>query len=216
MAQPMMPLATAVWLVDNTALTFEQIAEFCGMHPLEVTAIADGEVGAGIIGLDPVTNGQLDQSDIERCTKDASAHLVLKEPREHLPALAQRARYTPVSKRADKPNAIAWLVQHDSEPSNAQISKLLGTTKATIEAVRNHTHWNSANIRPRDPVALGLCSQTDLNEAIARAATGKGRRRKATATAAADKGDAADRGAPADKGEAADKGAPADEGEAES
>ncbi len=185
MAQPMMPLATAVWLVDNTALTFEQIGEFCGMHTLEVTAIADGEVGAGIIGLDPVIKGQLDRSDIERCTQDASARLVLKEPRERLPALAQRARYTPVSKRGDKPNAISWLLRLDTELSNAQISKLLGTTKTTIDAVRDNTHWNSANIRPRDPVALGLCSQTDLNEAMARAAAAKERRQKAT-----DKGEA--------------------------
>ena len=185
MAQPMMPLATAVWLVDNTALTFEQIAKFCGMHSLEVTAIADGEVGAGIIGLDPVAKGQLDHSDIERCTKDGSAQLVLKEPREHLPARTKRARYTPVSKRGDKPNAISWLLRLDAEFSNAQISRLLGTTKATIEAVRDHTHWNNANIRPRDPVALGLCSQTDLNEAMARAAAAKERRQKAT-----DKGEA--------------------------
>ncbi len=170
MAQPMMPLATAVWLVDNTALTFEQIAEFCGMHSLEVTAIADGEVGAGIIGLDPVAKGQLDHGDIERCTKDASAHLVLKEPREQLPARAQRARYTPVSKRGDKPNAIAWLLNSDPELSDAQISKLLGTTKTTINAVRERTHWNSSNIKPRDPVLLGLCSQTDLNEVVAYAA----------------------------------------------
>ncbi len=194
MAQLMMPVATAVWLVDNTALTFDQIAEFCGMHNLEVTAIADGEVGAGIIGLDPVTKGQLDRSDIERCSGDASAHLVLKKPRERLPALARRARYTPVSKRGDKPNAIAWLVHNDTGLSDGQISTLLGTTKATIEAVRDHTHWNNANIRPRDPVALGLCSQTDIDEATARAAIDKARRHKATDKGAKDKGEAADKG----------------------
>jgi hypothetical protein len=183
----MMPMATAVWLVENTALTFEQIADFCGMHSLEVTAIADGEVGTGIIGLDPVANGQLERSDLERCGADPSARLVLIEPREHVPRVARRARYTPVSKRGDKPDAIAWLLNQDAQPSDAQISQLLGTTKATIEAVRSRTHWNSANIRPRDPVALGLCSQTDLNESMTRAAA-KGRTRKAIDSAAAGKG----------------------------
>jgi len=192
MAVPMMPMATAVWLVENTALTFEQIADFCGMHPLEVSAIADGEVGAGIIGLDPVANGQVERSDIERCSADPTARLVLIKPREHVPRVARRAKYTPVSKRGDKPDAIAWLLNQDAQLSDAQISKLLGTTKATIEAVRSRTHWNSANIRPRDPVALGLCSQTDLNEAMTRAAA-KGRTREAIDSDAAGAATAEDR-----------------------
>ena len=170
MALPMMPKATAVWLVENTALTFEQIADFCSMHLLEVSAIADGEVAAGILGLDPVANGQLMREEIERCTHDPKARLVLNAPREQQPAARRGARYIPVSKRADKPDAIAWLLHNDAELSDADISRLLGTTKTTINAVRERTHWNSANINPRDPVALGLCSQNDLNEVITRAA----------------------------------------------
>ncbi len=202
MALPMMPLATAVWLVDNTALTFEQIAELCGMHALEVTAIADDEVGTGIIGIDPVANGQLDQADIDRCSKDPSARLVLNKPREKLPSLGRRARYTPVSKRGDKPNAIAWLLNQDPELRDSQISRLLGTTKSTIEAVRERTHWNSANIRPRDPVALGLCLQTDLNEALARAAA-REQKKEAVNAAAGGKRAAEAKGATSDTGEAA-------------
>ncbi len=170
MALPMMPKATAVWLVDNTALTFEQIADFCGMHALEVKAIADDEVATGILGLDPMANGQLTREEIERCTHEPAARLVLATPSEQWPKARQRARYTPVSKRGDKPNAIAWLLNSDPELSDAQISKLLGTTKTTINAVRERTHWNSSNIKARDPVLLGLCSQTELNEVVAYAA----------------------------------------------
>ncbi len=166
---PLMPKATAVWLVDNTALTFEQIAEFCAMHELEVSAIADGDVAAGIVGLDPVANDQLNREDIERCTGDPSARLVLNEPREAPPSTRRHTRYTPVSKRGDKPDAIAWLVRNHPGLNDPQISKLLGTTKTTIKSVRERTHWNSQNIKPRDPVLLGLCSQTELNEAVARA-----------------------------------------------
>ncbi len=169
MVQPLMPKATAVWLVDNTALTFEQIADFCEMHMLEVMAIADGEVAAGIVGLDPTGNDQLTREEIERCTADPDARLVLSKPREVLPKVGRRARYTPLSKRGDKPDAIAWLQRNRPELSEAQISKLLGTTKSTIRAVGDRTHWNSVNIRPRDPVLLGLCSQSDLNEAVAHA-----------------------------------------------
>lgn len=177
MSQPLMPKATAVWLVDNTSLTFEQIAHFCEMHVLEVQAIADGEVAAGIVGLDPVVNGQIDRAEIERCTKDPSARLVMNKPRD-LPAVkGRRTRYTPVSKRGDKPDAIAYVLRNHPELTEAQISKLLGTTKATIRAIRDRTHWNSVNIKPRDPVLLGLCSQTDLNAAVARAA-GEGRSAK--------------------------------------
>jgi hypothetical protein len=163
--QLLMPKATAVWLVENTTLTFDQIGAFCNLHPLEVQGIADGEVAIGIVGLDPTTNGQLTKEEIERCEKD---------PAERL-KMAKGPRYTPVSKRQDKPDAVAWLVRHHPELTDAQISRLIGTTKQTIAAVRDRTHWNSPNLRPRDPVLLGLCTQTDLNNAIlkARKAAGK-------------------------------------------
>ena len=169
MVPPLMPKATAVWLIDNTTLTFEQIAEFCDLHLLEARAIADGEVAVGIIGLDPVANGQLTREEIERCTADPSARLVVNEARQLPKTKARRTRYTPLSKRQDKPDAISWLLRNHAEITDPQIGKLLGTTKATIRAVRERTHWNSVNIRPRDPVLLGLCSQTELNEAVARA-----------------------------------------------
>ncbi|MFQ5984852.1 MAG: DUF1013 domain-containing protein [Alphaproteobacteria bacterium] len=181
MALPLMPKATAVWLVDNTSLTFEQIAEFCGLHTLEVEGIADGEVAVGIIGLDPIANGQLTREEIERCTADPSARLRLSQPKTVPPTKTRRSRYTPVAKRQDKPDAIDWLLRHHADLSDAQISRLLGTTKATIKAVREGTHWNSANITPRDPVALGLCSQAELNEEL-------GRCRPAPQAAAGDKG----------------------------
>lgn len=168
MALPLMPKATAVWLVDNTALTFEQIAEFCGMHSLEVQAIADGEVATGIVGQDPIASGQLTKAEIERCEKNDSASLKLSI--SDIPRPQQRAkgaRYTPVSKRHDRPDAIAWLLKHHPELSDAQIQKLLGTTKPTINAVRDRTHWNAANIKPRNPVTLGLCTEADLEKEIA-------------------------------------------------
>lgn len=168
MALPLMPKATAVWLVDNTALTFEQIAEFCGMHSLEVQAIADGEVATGIVGQDPLANGQLTKAEIERCEKNPDASLKLSI--SDIPRPQQRAkgaRYTPVSKRHDRPDAIAWLLKHHPELSDAQIQKLLGTTKPTINAVRDRTHWNAANIKPRNPVTLGLCTEADLEKEIA-------------------------------------------------
>lgn len=172
MDRPLMPKATAVWLVDNTTLTFEQIAKFCGLHALEVKGIADGEVGAGIRGLDPVSGGQLERSEIERCEKDASAELKLlrpaaadiKQPKRKTP------RYTPLSKRQDRPAAIAWLVKFHPELADSQISKLVGTTKPTIQAIRERTHWNITNIQPVDPVALGLCKQIELDTAVAKAA----------------------------------------------
>jgi hypothetical protein len=169
-----MPKATAVWLVENTALTFEQIAEFTGLHPLEVQSIADGEVATGMVGFDPVANGQLTHKEIERCQADPSARLKMAET--HVPRPSPRTkgpRYTPVARRQDKPDAIAWLVRHHPELSDAQISKLVGTTKPTIKAVRDRTHWNAANIKPHDPVALGLCSREELEGAIARAQSGK-------------------------------------------
>ncbi len=170
MATPLMPKATAVWLVENTTLTFDQIAEFCGLHRLEVQGIADGEVAVGIQGLDPVGNSQLDRSEIERCEKDPEARL--KMLKLDLPEPAKRTkgpRYTPVAKRQDKPDAIAWLLRHHPELKESQIAKLIGTTKTTIQAVDQRTHWNSPNIRPRDPVLLGLCSQSELNAAVERA-----------------------------------------------
>ncbi len=166
MTLPLMPKATAVWLVENTTLSFEQIADFCGMHELEVQAIADGEVAAGIVGLDPVANGQLTRDEIERCEKDQNAKLKLIQ-NDLLREKQKGARYTPVSKRQDRPDAIAWLLKHHPELSDAQLSKLIGTTKATIQSVRDKTHWNATNIKPRNPVTLGLCSEADLEKAVA-------------------------------------------------
>src|SRR5215470_15706793 len=176
MGQLLMPKATAVWLVNNTTLTFEQIAAFCDLHSLEVQGIADGEVAIGIVGLDPTVNGQLTKAEIVRCEADPTARLKMEKPTIPLPAPRTKGpRYTPVAKRQDKPDAVAWLVRHHPELSDAQISKLIGTTKQTIAQVRDRTHWNTANLRPRDPVLLGLCTQTDLNAAIlkARKAAGK-------------------------------------------
>ena len=170
MAQLLMPKATAVWLVENTTLTFEQIADFCGLHPLEVQGVADGEVAIGIVGLDPTANGQLTRDELERCQADPAARLKMAKVTIPLPAPRTKGpRYTPVSKRQDKPNAVMWLLRHHPELGDAQIAKLIGTTKDTIQKVRERTHWNSANIKPRDPVILGLCSQTDLNAAVAQA-----------------------------------------------
>lgn len=168
MALPLMPKATAVWLVENTALSFEQIGEFCGMHELEVQAIADGDVAGGIVGLDPTTNGQLTAEEIKRCEKNQNAKLKLSIT--DIPRPQQRAkgaRYTPVSKRQDRPDAIAWLLKHHPELTDAQLSKLIGTTKTTIAAVRDKTHWNAVNIKPRNPVTLGLCVSADLEKEIA-------------------------------------------------
>jgi len=168
MDRPLMPKATAVWLVDNTTLTFEQIADFCGLHPLEVKGIADGEVGAGIRGLDPVASGQIERGEIERCQTDPKLRIRLARPAAAEVKLSKRRepRYTPLSKRQDRPDAIAWLLRHHPELSDQQLCKLLGTTKNTVNAVRDRTHWKSADIRPRDPVLLGLCSQVDLDTAV--------------------------------------------------
>ncbi len=175
MALPLMPKATAVWLVENTTLSFEQIADFCGMHSLEVQAIADGEVAVGIVGLDPVANGQVNRQDIERCEKDESARLRLTVSPELARQKAKGARYTPVSKRQDKPDAVAWLLKHHPGLSDAQVCKLIGTTKDTISKVRDRSHWNAANIKARNPVTLGLCSELDLEKAaiIARPRAGQ-------------------------------------------
>jgi hypothetical protein len=184
MALPLMPKATAVWLVENTALTFDQIGEFCGLHPLEVQAIADGEVAVQMQGLDPIANGQLTLEEIERCQKDPNARLKLAAEAVPVPVVKHRGpRYTPIAKRQDKPDAIAWLLKSHPELSDGQISKLIGTTKPTIQAVRDRTHWNSTNIKPRHPVALGLCTLAELDAAVARANRGKKREDEAVAVA---------------------------------
>lgn len=168
MALPLMPKATAVWLVENTSLTFEQIAAFCGLHSLEVQAIADGEVAVGMVGLDPVANGQLTKAEIERCERNQDLRLKLLVPDLPLPAARSKGpRYTPITKRGDKPDAIAWLLKHHPELSDAQLCRLIGTTKPTIASVRERSHWNAPNIKPRNPVLLGLCTQRELEEALA-------------------------------------------------
>lgn len=170
MVLPLMPKATAVWLIENTTLNFEQIAEFCGMHPLEVQGIADGEVAIGIVGKSPVENGQLSLEEIRRCEKDPKARLTLADDaRKYMAARAKGSRYTPVARRHDKPDAIAWLIKSYPELGDAQIVRLIGTTKATIEAIRTKTHWNSQNIKPKDPVMLGLCTQVDLEATVEKA-----------------------------------------------
>ena len=168
--QLLMPKATAVWLVDNTALSFDQIAAFCKLHPLEVKAIADGEASQGIKGLDPVITGQISREEIAKGEKDPYHRLKLSEPKVRVPEAKRKGpRYTPLSKRQDRPNAILWLVRNHPELKDAQISRLIGTTKSTIEQIRNRTHWNSANLTAMDPVTLGLCSQIDLDIEVERA-----------------------------------------------
>jgi hypothetical protein len=169
MTLPLMPKATAVWLIEKTALTFTQIAEFCGMHPLEVQAIADGEVAQGIVGYDPVAHGQLTLDEIRLAESDTNLRLKLLPSTIPLPKRSKGARYTPVAKRTDRPDGIAFLLRNYPQLSEAQIAKLMGTTKETIQKVRDRSHWNSANIKPRDPVILGLCTQTDLNAMVEQA-----------------------------------------------
>lgn len=167
MAQPLMPKATAVWLLDNTKLTFRQIAEFCGLHPLEIQAIADGEAAIGMIGFNPITNGQLTMEEIARCEVNPEANLELRLV--EIPKISSRkksSRYTPVKKRGDKPDAIAWILKNHPEMSDTKICRLIGTTRHTINGIRDRTHWNMQNIKPQDPVSLGLVSREDLNKAI--------------------------------------------------
>jgi len=176
MTTPLMPKATAVWLVENTALTFEQIAEFCGLHALEVQAIADGEVAIQMQGLDPVANGQTTAEELAACQADPERKLQLSAlaiPQQFVKH--KGPRYTPIAKRQDKPDAIMYLLRSHPELSDAQISKLIGTTKPTISAVRDRSHWNSPNIKPRHPVGLGLCTLDELDHAIARSLRGKPR-----------------------------------------
>jgi len=168
---PLMPKATAVWLVDNTALTFEQIADFCGMHILEIKGIADGDVGAGIRGKNPVTAGELTREIIKSAEEDPDKRLTLIKSKVKIPEIKtkKKPRYTPVSRRQDRPNAIVWLLRHHPELKDSQIGRLVGTTKPTIQQVRDRTHWNSANLVPQDPVTLGLCKQTDLDKEVEKA-----------------------------------------------
>lgn len=175
MTDILMPKATAVWLVDNTSLTFEQIADFCGLHPLEVKGIADGEVARDIRGADPIANGQLSREELDAAQANQTYRMKAQKSRhaELLKPAKKAPRYTPVSRRQDRPDAIAWFLRNHPEVTDAQISKLLGTTKATIEQVRNRTHWNAANIKPVDPVTLGLVSQLDLDALVRKAAEKK-------------------------------------------
>ena len=173
MAQPLMPHATASWLVDNTALTFQQIAEFCGLHILEVQAIADDTAATKLTGRDPLRSGELTMEEIERGQNDPTYQLQMhREPDKAM--RTKGPRYTPVSKRQDKPDGVAWLIRNHPELSDGQIGKLIGTTRSTIQALRERTHWNLANIQPKDPVTLGLTTQRELDAAVAKAAKAAG------------------------------------------
>ena len=174
MSKPLMAKATAVWLVDNTTLSFKQIADFCGLHELEVQGIADGDVATGVKGFDPIANNQLDQSEIDKAEKDPLYKLKLKfNPASVGEEKRRGPRYTPLSKRQDRPAAILWLVKFHPELADSQIGKLVGTTKPTIASIRERTHWNINNITPIDPVALGLCKQSELDAAVQKAAKKK-------------------------------------------
>lgn len=170
MPYPLMPKATAVWLVENTTLTFDQIGEFCGMHPLEIQGIADGEVAVGIMGQNPVDAGELTAEEIERAEGDDSYRMVMAEKAvKHMAmnkAKKKGARYTPVARRQDKPEAIAWILKYHPYLPDSQIVKLIGTTKKTIDSIRDKSHWNMNNIKPKDPVLLGLCMQTNLDAVV--------------------------------------------------
>lgn len=182
MSKPLMPKATAVWLVENTTLTFDQIAAFCGLHPLEIQAIADGDVAMGIVGKNPVVQGILTDEDIKACEADDQQQLTFVQA--DVPDVMRRAkgpRYTAVTKRADKPDGIAYLIKSYPDIPDAQIVKLLGTTKNTIDAIRKRTHPNITNIKPTDPVQLGLCSRADLDALIQRTEAAKARAEKRNA-----------------------------------
>jgi hypothetical protein len=172
---PLMPKATAVWLVENTSLGFDQIANFCKLHPLEVKGIADGEVAAGIRGHDPITSGQLTREEIAKGEADPHYELKLSVSKVVVPEIKKQRgpRYTPLSRRQDRPNAILWLLRNHAELKDAQIMRLVGTTKSTLKAIRDRTHWNSAALTPLDPVTLGLCSQIDLDFEVNKASKDK-------------------------------------------
>jgi len=169
---PLMPKATAVWLVDNTSLTFEQIADFCGLHELEVKGIADGQVAQGIKGMDPISSGQLTREEIAKGQDDPSYRMRLAKSKVQVPETKtkRRPKYTPVSRRHDRPNAIYWLLRNHPELRDSQIMRLVGTTKPTIQSIRDRTHWNMPNLQPQDPVTLGLCKQIDLDAEVQKAA----------------------------------------------
>ena len=175
--KPLMPKATAVWLVDNTSLSFDQIADFCGLHPLEVKGIADEDVAKGIRGMDPVSAGQLTREQIEAAEKNPALRLKMAAPKHKMPPVKQKKapRYTPVSKRQDKPDAVYWILRNHPEITDADIIKLIGTTKATIQKIRERSHWNATNIKAVDPVTLGLCSQLELDLAVSRASAKRDR-----------------------------------------
>lgn len=186
MSMPLMPKATAVWLVDNTSLSFEQIADFCGLHSLEVKGIADGDVAQGIKGKDPISSGDLTRDEIKKAQEKPDYRMKMAAPEIEVPEVQTKKgpRYTPVSRRQDRPNAILWLLRLHPELKNSQIMKLVGTTKPTIEAIRERTHWNSASLQPMDPVTLGLTSQIDLDAQVQKAARRVEREQKAAAKAA--------------------------------
>lgn len=167
---PLMPKATAVWLIDNTGLTFDQIAEFCGLHTLEVKGIADGDVAAGVRGINPITNDQLTRDEIEKAEADEDYRMKLSKAKVTVAAPKKKKRYIPTSRRQERPNAIAWIVRNHPEVPDRVICKLLGTTKQTIQSIRDKTHWNTSNLEPLDPVTLGFCTQFDLDMAVQKAA----------------------------------------------
>src|SRR5690349_9567392 len=175
MTNILMPKATAVWLVDNTSLTFDQIADFCELHPLEVKGIADGEVARDIRGADPIANGQLNREELDAAEKNPNYRMKAQKSRhaELLKPVKKGPRYTPVSRRQDRPDAIAWFLRNHPEVPDSQVARLLGTTKATIDQVRNRQHWNSAQIKPVDPVTLGLATQLELDAVVKKAAEKK-------------------------------------------
>jgi hypothetical protein len=166
MAIPIMPQGTAVWLIENTALTFEQIADFCGLHELEVHALADEQVSAGMIGVDPISMGQLTCDEIERCTKNPKAKLMMAAPKILVAKQKAKRKYTPLLKRRERPDAIAWLLKFYPEMSDSSICSLVSTTKTTVQSIRSKTHIRMNEIRPKDPVLLGFCSQIELETAI--------------------------------------------------
>jgi len=186
--QPLMPKATAVWLVENTTLSFEQIADFTSMHELEVQAIADGEVAVGIVGVNPITNSQLTQEELGRCQGDPKATLKISKSDMPIPkARSKGARYTPVSKRQERPDAISWLLKNQPDLTDAQLCRLIGTTKPTINSVRDRSHWNAPNINPQNPVILGLCTEAELEKMGLTAQRRTARAAKAAAKEAARK-----------------------------
>ena len=181
MTLPLMPKATAIWLVDNTSLSFKQIADFCGMHELEIKGIADGEVGIGIKGLNPITNNQLAKEEIERCENDSDVELqiIVNEASLKTDQSKKKNKYTPLSKRQDRPDAILWLCKNASDLTDGQISKLVGSTKGTVSLIRKRSYWNFSNLKPRDPVILALCTQEAFQKALDKAKRRVEREKKA-------------------------------------